>query len=265
VLAPPSGAGPMQAADGLRLLVVAHPPLTNAQQGDGGVALKLLTDALDTAGMRISVQWVDGERTLLDDLLTGGTSDAGLFWQTPNCETPRDQTATEATLCDRAVLSEPLMQVVIGVFTRLDTSLDPSSADAPQDRILCVPENQPVSMDALATIPWIKAATIKMLRPKTLIDCLAAVDRHEADALIAAEPEGRFAIEKLKLAQTLQISQRPAATTGLHAIVAKDNPRQVQLIKTINDAIAKFRSSDRYAAVMASHLADLTGSVVKAP
>jgi uncharacterized protein len=261
----PSNVDPAQAGDGLRLLVVTRPPLTNAQQGDGGIVLKLLTDALAAAGTRASVQWVDGERDLLDSLLASKTGDAGLFWQTPNCEAPRGQTATEAALCDGAVLSEPLMQVVIGVFTRLDTPLDPSGADAPQERIICAPENQPVPVEAIDAIPWIKAPTVKMLRPRTLIDCLAAVDRREADALIAVEPEGRFAIERLKLSQTLQISQRAAVTTGLHAVVAKDNPHEEQLIKTINDAISKFRSSDRYAAVMASHLADLTGSVTKAP
>ncbi len=249
----------------LRLLVVARPPLTDAQRPDGGVTLKILADALEAAGTPISIQWVDGEKTLLDGLLTSKTGDAGLFWQTPNCDAPRDQSASEATLCDRAIVSEPLMQVVIGVFTRLDTALDPDAAGASEDRVLCLPEGQPVPNGVLDSIPWLKSATIKMFRPKTLVDCLAALDRHEADALISVEPEARFVIEKLKLSQSLQISQRPGATTGLHVVVAKDNPLQAKIIQNINDALAKFRSSDRYAAVMASHLADLTGSSVKAP
>jgi hypothetical protein len=72
-----------------------------------------------------------------------------------------------------------------------------------------VPESQPLPGAAVAAIPWIKAASVKTpgqknkaasvktLRPKTMIDCLAAVDRHEADALVALEPEARLAIEKL--------------------------------------------------------------------
>jgi ABC-type amino acid transport substrate-binding protein len=260
-----SAAQPNPGAEALRLVVVARPPLTDAQKEDGGVTSKLLIDALDAAGMPTSLQWVDGERTLLESLLTSKTGDVGLFWQTPNCDSLHDPSASEASLCDRAVLSEPLMQVVIGVFTRLDTPLDPQGAEAAQVRTLCVPESQSIPSEALAAIPWIKAAAVKTLRPRTLIDCFAAVDRREADAAISIEPEGRFVIERLKLSQTLQISQRPGVTTGLHAVVAKDNPRQAQLIKSINEAIAKFRSSDRYAAIMASHLADLTGMPAKMP
>ncbi len=252
-------------SDSLRLLVVARPPLTNAQREDGGVVLKLFADALEASGTRASVQWADGERALLDSLLSSKTADVGLFWQTPNCDEPRDQTASEAALCDRTVLSDPLMQVVIGVFTRLDAPLDPKGSEDTQVRTLCIPESQPIPNQALDSIPWTKAATVKTLRRKTLIDCLAAIDTRDADALISIEPEGRFVIEKLKLSQSLQISQRPGITTGLHAVVAKDNPNQAQLIRTINEAIAKFRLSDRYAAVMTSHLADLTGAVIKTP
>ena len=107
------------------------------------------------------------------------------------------------------------------------------------------------------------SGSVKTLRPKTLIDCLAAVDLREAEALIAIEPEARFAIERLKLSQSFLISQRPGITTGLHVVVSKDNPSQAQLIQTINEALAKFRSSGGYSAVMASHLADLTGTPLK--
>jgi hypothetical protein len=227
--------------------------------------LKILAGALRAAGLPVSIQWAGSERALLDGIVTKKTADAGFFWQTPHCDAPSNQSANEAELCDRAVLSEPLMQAVISVFTRLDMSLDPDGPDAGQTRTICVPENQPVPQQAVAEIPWIKGASVKILRPKSLIDCLAAVERHEADALIAIEPEARFVIERLKLSQSFQISQRAAVTTGLHAVVAKDNPRQAEIIQGINDALLKFRAGGGYAAVMASHFADLTGSQVKQP
>ncbi|HZV21864.1 MAG TPA: hypothetical protein VE986_10010, partial [Hyphomicrobiales bacterium] len=66
----------------LRLLVVARPPLTNPQAADGGIILKLLTDALRTAGSQTTVKWVDSERAMLEGLLTAKAADVGLFWQT---------------------------------------------------------------------------------------------------------------------------------------------------------------------------------------
>jgi hypothetical protein len=255
----------MQSAEGaLKVAAVARPPLTNEQDKGGGVALKIFIGALNAAGIPVSLQWVDSEKELLGRV-TGRTADAGIFWQTSNCEKPGNQSASEAELCDRAILTDLLMQAVLAVFTRMDTPLGTPGPDAAQTRILCVPESHTVPEEVRAAIPWLKGASVKIVRPKTLIDCLAAVDQHDADALIAIEAEARFAIEKLKLAQSFQISQRSAVTSGLHAVIAKDHPRQAQFTKTINEAIAKFRATSAYAGIMASHLADLTGVATKQP
>ncbi len=247
------------AKEKFNVLAVARPPLTNAQEKDGGVALKIFTDAMAGSGVPVSIQWVNNERAMLDGVVVNKTADAGFFWQTPHCDAPSHQTVNEAELCDRAVLSEPLMQAVIAVFTRVDMPLNSSGSDVALPRTLCIPESQPVPEEAIADIHWISGGGYKALRPKTLIDCLAAVDGRQADALIAIEPEARYAIEKLKLSQ-LQLSLRANVTAGLHAIVAKDNPRQAEFIQTINQALAKFKSSGGYASVMASHLAALTGA-----
>jgi phosphonate transport system substrate-binding protein len=255
----------------LKITAVARPPLTNAQDQDGGVALKILTGALRAAGVPVSIQWAYGERALLDGL-SSKTADVGLFWQTPNCDRPKSE--TEAELCDEAALTDPLMQAVIAVVTRSDMPLDPTGPDAAQTRTLCAPESQTLPDEAVAAIPWIKAASdktgrlktkaasVKTLRPKTLIDCLGAVGRREADAAITLEPEARLTLEKVKLSQFFRISQAPGVTSGLHVVVSNDNPRQTQLLQTINEAVAKFKSSGAYSAVMAPPPAKLTGASV---
>jgi uncharacterized protein len=254
-----------QSAEGaLKVAAVARPPLTNEQEKGGGIALQILASALNAAGIPITLQWVDSERELLSRV-TAKAADAGVFWRSANCEKPANQSASEAELCDSAILTEPLMQAVIAVFTRIDTPLDKGTSNDAQSRVLCIPDSHTVPVEVWETIPWLKGARIKTVRPKTLIDCLAAVDQREADALIAIEAEARFAIDKLKLSQSFQISQRSTVTTGLHALIAKDNPRQAQLIKTINEALAKFKASGAYSGIMASHLADLTGLVPKQP
>ena len=262
---PPALSEAPAATGSLRLLAAARPPLTNPQAKDGGVVLSVLTGAFGSAEIPVTVQWTDNQRAMLDGLAGGKTADAGLFWQQTNCDAPHDQSASEADLCDRAVLSEPLMQAVLAVFIRLDAALSATGKEGPQKRTICIPESQSVPDGALSSIPWAKAAQVKLLRPKTLIDCLAAVDGREADALISIEPEARFAIERLKLTQSLQISQRLNTVSGLHAAVAKDHPRQAEILQTINGAIAKLKASGGYAAVMAAHLAELTGAAVKRP
>ena len=249
----------------LRILAASRPPLLNSQDKDGGIVLKILTSALEAAGVPVSIQWADSEKALLGELFANKKADVGLFLQTPHCDAPTNQSATEAEVCDLAVLTDPLMQAVIAVFTSLDTPLDPKTADAAQAHTLCVPENQTVPEEALEEISWIKPGSGKIVRPKSLVNCLVALQQHEVGALIAMEPEVRLALTKLALPQSFQIAQRPGATIGLHAAVAKDNPRMVELIQTINDALAKFKGSSDYSTVIASHLADLTGTSVKQP
>ena len=254
----------LPAKEPFRLLALSHPPLTDAQQADGGVALKLLTDALESTNVRVSVQWADGEKAFLEGLLSN-KADAGIFWQTLNCDAPSEQSVSGAVVCDKTAFSEPVMLAVLGVFTQLDAQLSTPSSQDSALRTLCIPENQPISEGTLDSIPWLKGAQVKTLRMKTIIDCIAALDRHEAEALIALEPEGRFVIEKLKLTQSLQLSQRIEAPMGLHVLVEKANPRQAILLQTINEALSKFRASSGYSQVIGSHISDLTGSTARMP
>jgi hypothetical protein len=260
-VSPPKTQSPEAA---LKVAAVARPPLTDEKDKGGGIALQILTSALNAAGVPITLQWVDSERELLGSVTTK-TADAGVFWQSANCEKPANQSASEAELCDGAILTDPLMQAVIAVFTRIDTPLDKGATGDVQSRVLCIPDSHTVPEEVWEAIPWLKGARMKTLRPKTLIDCLAAVDQRQADAMIAIEAEARFVIERLKLSQSFQISQRSTVTTGLHTVIAKDNPRQAQLVKTINEAVAKFKATGAYSGIMASHLADLTGLVPKQP
>jgi ABC-type amino acid transport substrate-binding protein len=255
----------LQSPDGaLKVAAVVRPPLTNDQDRGGGIALKIFISALNAAGIPVSIQWTGSERELLSKIASKA-ADAGVFWQSSNCEKPVNQSAIEAELCDGAILTDPLMQAVLAVFTRIDTPLDSNGANATQSRVICVPDSYTMPEEVWAAIPWLKGARVKAVRPKTLIDCLAAVDQREADALIAIEAEARFAIEKLKLSQSFQISQRSPVAASLHAVIAKDNPRQAQLAQIINEALAKFKAGGAYGDIMASHLADLTGITLKQP
>ena len=255
-----------QPANTLRVIAANRPPLLNPQDKDGGIVLKILTSALSAAGVPVSVQWADSDKAALGELAAGKKADIGLFFQAPHCDTPTNQSALEAQVCDQLVLTDPLMQAVIAVFTPLDMPLDPkNAATSPQAQTLCVPDNQTVPEGTLEEIPWIKPSSVKMARPKSLVNCLVALQQHEAGGLIAIEPEVRFTVERLALTQSFQIAQRPGNTASLHAATAKENPRQAELIQTVNDALAKFKASSAYSQVIASHLADLTGTQVKQP
>jgi uncharacterized protein len=246
----------------LKIVAVDRAPLLNSQAKDGGIVLKLLTSALDAAGVPASVHWAENEKALLNDLFVTKKADIGLFLPSPHCDTPGNQSVLEAEVCDQAALTDPLMQAVIAVFAPGDAQLN-SGANASQPQTLCVPENQTIPEGVLEEVPWAKSGSIKIVRPKSLINCLIALQHHDTGALIAIEPEVRFALEKLASPQSFQIAQRPGMTIGLHAAVSKENPRQAEILQKINSALERFKGSDAYSAIMAAHIGELTGTVVK--
>jgi uncharacterized protein len=258
VVAEPSAAGQDTSSGPLKILAVDRAPLLNSQSKDGGIVLKLLTSALDAAGVPVTVKWAESEKALLNDLFVTKKADIGLFLPSPHCDTPGNQSVLEAEICDQAALTDPLMQAVIAVFASGDTQVNAS-----QTQTLCVPENQTIPEGALEEVPWAKSGSIKIARPKSLINCLIALQHRETGALIAIEPEVRFALEKLASPQSFQIAQRPGMTIGLHAAVSKENPRQAEILQKINSALEKFKGSDAYSAIMASHIGELTGTTVK--
>jgi ABC-type amino acid transport substrate-binding protein len=253
-------------SNALKIVAANRPPLLTPEDKDGGIVMKILTSALSTAGVPISVQWAGSDKAALDELIASKKADIGIFFEAPHCDAPANQSALEAEVCDQLVLTDPLLQAVIAVFAPLDMPLDPRSAGVfPHSQTLCVPYNQTVPAGTLREIPWVKKNAVKIMRPKSLVNCLVALQQHEAGGLIAIEPEVRYAIEKLALAKSFQIAQRPGSTAGLHAAIAKGNPRQAELIKTINEALVKFKASSGYSQVIAAHLADLTGGQAKQP
>jgi hypothetical protein len=207
------------------------------------------------------VRWATDEKEQFNDLFSTGKADIALFMPSPHCDTPSNQSHIEAEICDQAALSDPLMQAVIAVFASADGATGPVTPAGVHT--LCVPENQTIPEGALDEVPWAKNGNIKIVRPKSLVKCLVALQNRETAGLIAIEPEVRFTLDKLAAPQSFQISQRPGMTIGLHAAVFKENPRQAEILQTINSALEKFKGTDAYTQIMASHISDLTGTAVK--
>ncbi len=252
-----------QATATISIGAVVRPPLINGQQEKGGVLLDLFLRSMAGAGIEAKVTLAQSERELFESVLATRSLDVGLFWQTPYCEMHGGQSALEAFLCDRAEFSDPLMHMVLGIFTRIDAQLSKAGAAAEAtSRVICIPESLSVPKEMLSSIAWLEGQTVRYLRPKVLIECLAALSRREADAMIAIEPETRFAIERLKLSGELHLSQKLSTPLALHAFVSKENPNLARLLADLNGALSEFRESQGYAAVLSAYLSELAGTEV---
>jgi polar amino acid transport system substrate-binding protein len=244
----------------LRVIVSNRPPLTDTNQGGGGLISELLVASLEAgdAGAKApKIDWARSRNEQLGALLGDKPLDIAVPWETPDCDRPNDLTAGSAIVCDRMVLSDPLFQVVIGLFVRADSDFKFQSDESVANRIFCVPQDLDTADFNRGGRNWLTQRQVTLVRAPSLVECLGLVERREADAAVANELEGRFTIERIGLGGAMRMLERPLAMRGIHAVVAKDNPRASEILKSINDGLVQIKKRDAYLAVVKKHVLGL--------
>ncbi|MFX8351069.1 hypothetical protein ABTL64_19335, partial [Acinetobacter baumannii] len=88
----------------------------------------------------------------------------------------------------------------------------------------------------------------------SLVDCLSAVQRQEADALVASDLETGYVLGQLGLTSLFVMAERPLATHTVHAVVARTHPRGGEIIEALNSGLRRLKQTEAYARVMRDHL-----------
>ncbi len=240
----------------LRIAIGSRPPLTDANAPGGGLITELLAAGLQTAtspaGMKIV--WSNSRSDQLDALLGGQPVDVALPWETPDCDRPNDLAVGSAVVCDRMLLSDPIFQVIVGLFVRADGEFKFESDESVANRVFCVQRDTDTSDFDRGGRNWLAQRRITLVRADSFIECLGLVERREADAAVANELEGRFTLERLGLAPGLRMLDRPFAMRGIHAVVAKDHPRANELLQSINEGLAQLKIRGAYVDLVKKHV-----------
>ena len=104
-----------------------------------------------------------------------------------------------------------------------------------------------------------------MIRKPTLLDCISLSQQREADAFVASDLEGRYALGQLGLSELFKMMERPLGTRGVHVIVPKDRPQAEELIDTVNHGLRQLKQSDAYSSIIRQHLMKLWNARASAP
>jgi len=238
----------------LRVLAGERPPLTDRHAGDGGLIAALLTASLRTGGRNteLDMNWKPG---LSRTDLAGGTVDLALPFESADCDAARAHGA--ATPCDGALASDPLIEVVIGVFSLADGGFDFSADDGILGRTICVPADRDAAVLDDGGRRWIASGRVSVTRRPTIIDCLSLVQQHEADALVASDIEGRYVLGQLGLQQMFRMWERPLATRGVHVVVPADRPQAQDLVAAVNEGLRRLKENDAWAGIVRARLMKL--------
>jgi TRAP-type uncharacterized transport system substrate-binding protein len=241
----------------IRLLATRWTPLTDEHLPDGGLITALLNSSLSTAASprsEIDLRWAKSPTTPIQSLLGDTSIDISFPWEGADCDRPNDLIQASAVLCDNALFTDPLLQVVIGLFTLSDSTFQFDTDESVFGKTICIPSDRDVSAFNAHGRNWLSEKKIVLVRAGTLLDCVSIVQRREADAFVATDLEGQFVLGRLGLGQMFRMAVRPLGTRGVHAIVSRDNAHGFELIGTVNRGLKELKRTEAYAAIIRQHL-----------
>jgi polar amino acid transport system substrate-binding protein len=265
----PAGGGlsQSQGIKHIKVLAAQRAPLADPHLPGGGLIVALLN-----AGMRmqdgghydIDIGWTSAAPTA-DFLQNEGTVDLSLPWESADCEQPNDLAHASAMLCDDVLYSDPVIQVVIGLFALSGGGFDFKADESIFGKTICVPADRDLSVLNGNGRKWLTERRITVIQRSTLLDCISLVQQQEADAFVASDLEGRYALGQLGLSQIFKMMERPLGTRGVHVIVPRDRQQADELITAVNQGLKQLKQSDTYAAIIRQHLMKLWDTRASAP
>jgi uncharacterized protein len=255
----------------IRLLATGWAPLADERSPDGGLIVALVNSSLDkaewagSAHTEIDVRWTKAALPPIQSLLSDPTIDISLPWESADCERPNDLAQASAVLCDNALYTDPILQVVIGLFTVAESTFTFDTDESIFGKTICLPYDRDTSALNGNGRYWLSEKRIVVVWQPTLIDCISSVQLHEADAFVANDLEGRYVLRRLGLVQLFKMAERPLETRGVHAIVARNHIQASELIGAVNRGLKELKQSDAYAAIVRQHLMQLWDTRVGPP
>jgi len=242
----------------VRVLAIGRTPLADAHLPEGGVIVALVRGSLsrtgpgDFAGREIEVRWTSAALTQL--ALSDPSIDISLPLGGADCEQPNDLSQASAVLCDNTTFSDPILQVVMGVFTPSDSTFKFDTDESIFGKTICLLQEHDLSAFNADGRNWVSYKRVAVLRRPTLLDCVASVQAREAHAFVATDLEGRYVLGRLGLTELFAMQARPLATRGVHAVVSREHPQGSELISVLNRGLKELKQSEAYSAIVQKHL-----------
>jgi TRAP-type uncharacterized transport system substrate-binding protein len=264
---PPPAARPK-----IKVAAVGRAPLADEHLSDGGLITALVQGSLAVAQpagpagpSEMELVWAKSGLPQIRSLLSDASVTLSWPWEGADCERPNDLVHASALLCDAALYSDPILQVVVGLFTLSDSPFRFEKDESIFGKTVCVPQDQDVSVLNGEGRNWLSEKRVIAVRPPTLLDCVSAVQKREADAFVANDLEGRYVLQRLGLAPHFKMAERPLGTRSIHAIALRENTQASDLIQAVNKGLRQLKQTDAYAAVVRGHLMRLWDIKSNAP
>ncbi len=245
----------------VRLSIVPYPPLTDQHAPAGGLIGELTIAAMERAdpphNRSISFLWQKDRLAQVRTVLADKSADLAVPLEHASCEDLPQTAGAAAPVCDGALASDPLFKVLVLYFIGENSDFSFASDDSLAGRTVCLPADRDESVLGAAALKLVTDGKLTLVRPGSLIECLDLVQRGDADAVLTNELEGRLTISRLGLSSAFRMADRAVGTQNIEIMLAKDAPGAQQMLTALNKGIAKLKSDELYARIVAKHLAQI--------
>jgi polar amino acid transport system substrate-binding protein len=235
-------------------------PFTGRSLEGGGMLTQVIAAAMglvkDEAKGRFDygVSWVNDWSAHLNPLLLTRAFDVGFPWARPNCEGVNLE-PTSQFRCQRFFFSEPIYEVITGLFVQAGSRFKSLRNDEIAGATLCVPAGQPVHELDDHGRSWVRDNKIVLMRPPTVDECFRLLEAASVDGVVESELAGRASITSLGLADKVRMIEQPVALTTFHVLVSKSHPHSRTILYYVNSSLEKLRESGEYDRIVERHLA----------
>lgn len=246
-------ATPLQQVDAeMKLLTGSdYAPFTDRNWVGEGMVTELVNAALENSPYPVpyAITWDDDWSTHLFPQLDGKEFDMGFPWLRPNCEEDR-----ENERCANFHFSEPLVELLILLFTRTDNPFEFETDADIVGKTLCRPVGYFTHDLDRTGREWLKSGAITLVQAESPDACFDLLMKGEVDAVTVNEFLGWTKIHDLGLKGAVEPLKRPLSIEGLHVLISKKHWRGTTHLYRFNAGLEALKQSKRYDEIVSRHL-----------
>jgi polar amino acid transport system substrate-binding protein len=235
-------------------------PYTGRALEGGGMLTHVISSAMtlikDESKGRFDfgISWVNDWAAHLNPLLLTRAFDVGFPWARPDCEGATNLDQSSQFRCQRFFFSEPLYEVLTGLFVRNNSKVKSLRRDDISGMTLCRPAGYPIHELDKDGRNWVKDGIVTLMRPPSVDECFRLLDTGAVDGVVEAELAGRASITSLGLGGKVRMIDQPVALTTYHVLISKSHPHARTILYYINASLERLRERGEYDRIIERHL-----------
>ena len=231
-------------------------PFTDTRLKDGGILTRFGLVAFTRGGndRKTTLAWVDDWGSHLDALLPAHAYDLSIGWDGIDCSKMDLLSPDMVRRCTEIVLSDPVYEVVYGLYTLPDNrfSQSRSFADLMGARI-CRPDGWAT---ADLEVEGLSPPAVTYVQPVNADDCVQALMDDKADVMSIEVESAVDSMERAKVTEKIVQNPYLIKIASRHFAAHVTNERGKEYIKMLNKRLAEMRETGEWYDIVASSLAE---------